>query len=167
MKPALLILTIAAVASSAAVGAETEKAKAYELKNRSVFNADLEGRIPFWPLGFVRPKAGVAVTYAAAPAAKIRLEPGHFSVTSILLGNPPLATINGRSFEEGELLPVIWGTERLRVVVRTIRDGGVTLEYEDQQILVPMRRQEIGQKHQQQQRDAAEFVIKLGPTVTK
>ena len=171
MKPAPLFFTIAAVASvfSASVRAESEKPKGYELKNRSSFHTDEDSRIPFWPIGFVRPKIKPDGTTTAPVAAtsRIQLEPGSFSVTSILLGNPALATINGRSFEEGELLPVIYGTERLRVVVRAVRDGGVTLEYEGQQIVVPMKRPELGQKQAQEKTGPAEFTIKLGPGVQK
>lgn len=171
MKPAPLFLTIAgaALVFSAPARAESEKTKGYELKNRSSFQADEEGRIPFWPIGFVRPKIradGTASVMVAAPP-KIQLDPAQFSVTSILLGNPALATINGRSFEEGELLPVMYGTERLRVVVRTIRDGGVTLEYEGHPVTVPMRRPELGQKPTQEKTGPVEFLIKIGPGVQK
>ena len=166
--PQFLILAGALLAFSATAWAEAEKAKGYELKNRSSFHIEGDARIPFWPIGFQRPKIKSDGTLApVVKASKIQLEPEHFSVTSILLGNPALATINGRSFEEGELLPVIYGTERLRVVVRAIRDGGVTLEYEGQHILVPMRRPELGQKHSQQKAEAVEFLIKIGPSKDK
>ena len=171
MKSAPLLLTIAgaALVFSASARAESEIKKGYELKNRSSFHADGDARIPFWPIGFQRPKIRTDGSSAAPVVAvsKIQLEPGNFSVTSILLGNPALATINGRSFAEGELLPVIYGTERLRVVVRSIRDGGVTLDYENQHVLVPMKRPELGQKHAQQKGDAAEFIIKIGPSAQK
>jgi len=170
MKPAPLLLTIAgaALALSAHLRAESERPKGYELKNRSVFNADSEARIPFWPIGFQRPKIkAVGNSAPVVAASKIQLDPGYFSVTSILLGNPALATVNGRSFEEGELLPVVYGTERLRVVLRAIRDGGVTLDYEGQQVFVPMKRPELGQKHVQQKADAVEFTIKIGPSAQK
>ena len=171
MKTAPLFLTIAgaALVFSAPARAESEKTKGYELKNRSSFHTEADARIPFWPIGFVRPKikADGTTTAPVVVASKIQLEPGQFSVTSILLGNPALATINGHSFEEGELLPVTYGTERLRVVVRAIRDGGVTLEYEGQHILVPMKRPELGQKQSQQKASATEFMIKLGPSKEK
>lgn len=166
MKQAALLFTIAAasVALSSTAQAETEGSKGYQLKNRSTFHVDSDARIPFWPIGFERPKMKADGTVAAPVLAtpKIQLEPGNFSVTSILSGNPALATINGRSFEEGELLPVMYGAERLRVVVRAIRDGGVTLDYEGHQIFVPMKRPELGSKRSEQKVDAAEFTIKIG-----
>jgi hypothetical protein len=164
MNPAPLLLTIAAAAVLSLTARAAETAAGYELKNRSSFKVDADARIPFWPIGFERPKikSDGTVAKSTVVASRIQLEPGHFSVTSILSGNPSLATINGHSFEEGEILPVVAGTERLRVVVRAIRDGGVTLEYEGQQIFVPMKRPELGAKHSQQKHEPVEFSIKIG-----
>lgn len=170
MKPAPLLLTfaVAAAAFSVTARAESEKTQPYELKNRSEFHSESDARIPFWPIGFQRPKLKADGTSTAPVVmSKIQLEPSHFNVTSILLGNPALATINGRSFEEGELLPVVNGTERLRVVVRAVRDGGVTLEHEGQQIFVPMKRPELGQKQSQQKAGAVEFTINIGDPKSK
>ncbi len=164
MKTASHFLILAGAVLGLSMAAQSEeKVPAYELKSRSVFDAQDDARIPFWPIGFQRPKIRQDGTAApvAAPS-KIQLAADDFRVTSILLGNPALATINGHSFEEGEVLPVIFGTERLRVVVRAIRDGGVTLEYADQRVTVPMRRPELGQKHTVQKRDAADFTILIG-----
>ena len=169
MKTTALFCTIAALASSSVAQAGSEPPKAYELKNRSAFNVDSDARIPFWPIGFVRPQMlpGGTVAVPVAATTKIQLEAGHFNVTSILLGNPALATINGRSFEEGELLPVFCGSERLRVVVRAIRDGGVALEYEGQVITVPMKRAELGARHVKQDAVAPAFVIQIGAGARK
>lgn len=163
MKSTPLFLTITAIALSSWAHAGPEKAGRYELKNRSAFHAAEDVRIPFWPIGFQRPaKAGAIVASPALAAPKIQLEPRHFSVTSILLGSPALATINGRSFGEGEVLPVVSGGERLRVVVRRIHDGGVMLDYEGHPILVPMKRPELGGKQMQTQATPSEFVIQIG-----
>lgn len=168
MKLTPLFLTVAAFAIAAGAHAAPDKAKHYDLKNRSTFSGGEDARIPFWPIGFQRPGKGggtVAATVAVAP--KIQLEPRHFNVTSILLGNPALATINGRSFGEGEVLPVIFGSERLRVVVNRIGDGMVTLGYEGQAIQVPMRRPELGGKQAQAQSKQPEFVIQIGSPAAK
>jgi hypothetical protein len=136
----------------------------YELKNRSSFRVDPDARAPFWPIGWQRPKKGSAgqpVEVKAGPDSGIQLQPGFFNVTSILLGHPPLAMINGRSFEEGEVLPVVAGSQRLRVLVRAIRDGGVWLEYERQQVFVPMRRPELGTKQTETKAAPSEFTIKI------
>ena len=58
---------------------------------------------------------------------------------------------------------MIYGTERLRVVVRAIRDGSVWLEYAGQQIMVPIHRPELGLKRAQQTPQASEFTIKIAP----
>ena len=157
-----------ALAITATLHAEAAKGPVarYELKNRSNFRIDADSRAPFWPIGWKKPKvAGAAGTteIIAVEAPRIQLQAGHFSVTSILSGNPPLATINGRSFEEGELLPVMYGTERLRVVVRAIRDGAVWLEHEGHQIMVPINRPEVGPKRAEQKAQAPEFTIKIAP----
>ncbi len=168
MKLTPLFLTVAAFAITAAAQAEPEKVKPYELKNRSSFGATEDARIPFWPIGFQRPgKGGGAVATQVLAPPKIELEPRHFNVTSILLGNPALATINGRSFGEGEVLPVISGTERLHVVVRRIGDGIVTLGYEGREIQVPMRRAELGVKQAQTQSKQPEFIIQIGSPSAK
>ena len=169
MNPTKLLAGVAgcALVFSAPLHAESAPGTgtSYELKSRSKFRIDTGVRDPFWPIGWKKPKAstGGAVETIAVETPKVQLLPGHFTVTSILLGNPPLATINGRSFEEGELLPVVYGTERLRVVVRAIRDGGVWLEYEGQQIAVPIHRAELGPKHAEQKAQAPEFTIKIAP----
>ena len=165
MKPSTFLTAVAGISLIVCAGARAEsdspkeKAAPYELKNRSSFGIDRGARAPFWPIGWVRPKNGEVVKRAEANTG-VQLQPGYFNVTSILLGNPALATINGRAFEEGEVLPVVSGTQRLRVVVRAIRDGGVWLEHETQQIFVPMRRPDVGVK-QAERKAAPEFRITI------
>ena len=151
---------------SAALHAETAPGQSgrYDLKSRSNFRIDADARAPFWPIGWKKPKAASAgAATAVAETSGIKLEAGNFTVSSILLGNPPLATINGRAFEEGELLPVVYGKERLRVVVRAIRDGVVWLEHEGTQIMVPLNRPELGPKRSEQKAQAPEFTIRIAP----
>jgi hypothetical protein len=134
------------------------------LKNRSVFRADADARIPFWPIGWKRPKAKADGTPAVVvEEPTVKLQPQFFNISSILLGNPALVTINGRSFAEGEILPVIYGSQRLRVVVRSIRDGGVWLDHDGQQTFIPMRRPELSARSPQQKAEPVEFAIKIGP----
>src|SRR5437867_2040522 len=129
MKPTKLLTAVAGISLAACAGSHAEsdalkgKAGPYELKNRSSFGIEREARAPFWPIGWVRPKAGEVVQRVETKTggtSQIQLQPGYFHVTSILLGHPALVTINGRSFEEGEVLPVVSGSQRLRVVVRAI-----------------------------------------------
>jgi len=170
MKSAKFMLAAAgaAVVVCSAAHGESGKVKPYELKNRSSFHADADARIPFWPIGWKRPVVKPdGTTEAPLKAHKFELESDNFHVTSVLLGNPALATINGRSFEEGEVLPVVRGTERLRVVLRAIRDGGITLDYEGQQIQVPMKRPEVGVKRVEQKAGSSEFTINIGAPAKK
>jgi hypothetical protein len=168
MNPTKLLIALAGslLSFSACAHAESSpakvKAEPYELKNRSSFSASPETRAPFWPIGWRKPNASGSV--ASTPVAeqpKIQLKASSFNVTSILLGNPALATINGHSFGEGEHLPVRFGSQELRVVIRAIRDGGVWLQYETQQVFVPMRRAEIGTKQVEQKADPAKFTIDI------
>ncbi len=128
---------------------DSAKPEPFTLKNRSSFTLTAETRAPFWPIGWVRTKGGTtpvehghsnaAPVEAAAP--QIQLTAESFNLTSVLLGNPSLVTINGRSFEEGEFIPVISGQQRLKVQVRAIREDGVWLQLDKQDpVLVPMRR---------------------------
>ena len=134
---------------------EPAKPEPYALKNRSSFTLAAETRAPFWPIGWVRPKGGAAPVDPGQPSAapveaaapQIQLTAESFNLTSVLLGNPSLVTINGRSFEEGEFIPVTSGEKRLKVQVRAIREDGAWLQLEKQNpVLVPMRRGELRPK---------------------
>jgi hypothetical protein len=152
MKLAYLIIPTLLGICAVSHGEEGSKPEPYSLKNRSVFNLSKEGRAPFWPIGWMRQKGGDLGTNQnqiaqVVEAPKFQLTGENFSVTSILLGHPSIAVINGRSFEEGQFLPVVAGDERLRVQVRAIREAGVWLQLDKQKpILVPMRRDNIQRK---------------------
>ncbi len=141
----------------------------YELKNRSKFTLNKEARAPFWPIGWVKSKSTdpyqprVTKNGVLAAQKKFEILPQHFSVTSVLVGKPALATINGRSFAEGEVLPVIAGNERLRVVLKAVRDGGVWLEHGATQIYVPIHRVEVDSTRPvEQPTQSSEFAIRIG-----
>ena len=134
-----LVFLLALVTGTLAIAAEGEKVPPMQLKSHSEFHVDLNTRTPFWPIGWVRPSGSKIPTVGKKPAVEFQLEAKHFQLTSVLLGTPPLATINGRAFGEGETLPVMRNGERLKVVLRAIRDGGVTLDYNKQRLFVPIR----------------------------
>jgi hypothetical protein len=75
------------------------------------------------------------------------LEDKHFKVTSILLGNPSLAVINGRAYSEGEFLRAPKGKPgegaTARVRVHRITDGSVILQHQDQTIVASLQRTEL------------------------
>ena len=151
MSSRILRLTLAATlfCGSALHGEEqpTVAVSKYELKNRSSFTPVSEqARAPFWPIGWVKRKKGVVVAEThSAPTAL--LEDKHFKVTSILLGNPSLAVINGRAYSEGEFLrtPKAKAVEAAtaapaRVRVQRITDGSVVLQHQDQTIIASLQR---------------------------
>lgn len=124
----------------------------YKLKNRSSFSAQNSSRTPFWPIGHVkRPKSQQAVAADAGPRPKF--SPEMFSVTSIVLGNPSLAIINGRHYGEGEFLRfgrssrTMAANSAYRIQVTRIADGGITLQSSDgETINVPLRRPELNER---------------------
>ena len=119
----------------------------YVLKHRSTFNKPADtARVPFWPVGWTKLKqTSMAVAVAAEP--KTTLDEKSFRVSSILLGSgaaPSLAVINGRAYGEGEFLRMPKGASaRAHIRVERITDGTVSLAYEDQKIVVPLRRPEL------------------------
>lgn len=158
----------AVTTDATAPAAPAPKLGPYELKNRSQFTLNREARAPFWPIGWTKsmatdPNVPRVTKGVLASKKKFEIQPQHFSVTSVLVGRPALATINGRSFAEGEVLPVIAGNERLRVVLKAVRDGGVWLEHGATQIYVPIRRAEVDTtRSTEQQPQSSEFSIQIG-----
>ncbi|MDB6172324.1 MAG: hypothetical protein JWL59_1635 [Chthoniobacteraceae bacterium] len=139
----LLLLASVTVAHSAPVSAER-----YELKTRSSCSLDPATRPPFWPIGWVKRAVNANQGQAPVVVAKPVLEEKNFVMTSILLGTPSLAVINGRSYSEGEFIrfPKSSGGAGMRVLVRQIHDGVVQLQAADQVISIKLRQQELGLK---------------------
>ncbi len=138
--------------------ARESKAPAYVLKNKSAFAAATgEVRAPFWPIGWVKRQpmqAASAIPVRVVEAPKVILDARNFKVTSILLGNPSLAIINGRTYSEGEFLrtaraaaPAPLGTPPApRTRVFRINDGHIVLQLQEQLINVPLQRPELVQR---------------------
>ncbi|MGB8168437.1 MAG: hypothetical protein WCF18_13150 [Chthoniobacteraceae bacterium] len=131
------------------------KAPDYVLKNKSAFTAVTdEQRAPFWPIGWVkrRPMQIASTPTRVVEAPKVVLDAKSFKLTSILLGEPSLAIINGRTYSEGEYLrapktAAIAGTpapQRTRVF--RINDGHVVLQNGEQLITLPLLRPELVQR---------------------
>ena len=145
------VLSVSAHADPDAEG--PAKVERYQLKNRSYFRTSQTSRTPFWPIGYV--KANQTTEAPAAPAPVTKLSPEMFAVTSILLGNPSLAVINGRAYGEGEYLrparaiaqTAAAGSGANRVRVVRILDGMVTLQSADgQSLVVPLRRAVLNER---------------------
>src|ERR1041384_731552 len=107
----------------------------YALKNKSFFTISPETRAPFWPIGWVK-RAGTPKEIREKPS--VTLDENAFSVTSILMGSPSLAVINGRAYSEGELIRMPKDSSGLRPRVQSINDGTVTLQYADQTLVVAL-----------------------------
>jgi hypothetical protein len=149
------LLILAAVAfAPCALAAEAAKpalpgksVPAFELKNKSSFTPAGGTRNPFLPIGW----KGAAVV--VQPVSKKPLTTADaFRVTSILVGSPSLAVINGRSYEEGQMIRMGKvdskakpGTSQPRVKLYRIGDGVVQIQVEDQLITVPLRRGELNE----------------------
>ena len=128
-----------------AADAPVEKAQAdiakYDLKKKSAFTLASDRRAPFWPIGWVKRGAEKRAEITQAPKAKI--DESAFKVTSILLGNPSFAVVNGRAYSEGELVRMPKGSPPAKVRVQQIGDGGVTLIHEQQTFVVALKRPEL------------------------
>lgn len=148
--------SVAEAASTEPAGAGPSKTAAlppYELKKRSAFATSGEiARAPFWPIGWVKRKAGAPVQSAAEVVEqKVVLDEKSFKVTSILLGSgtsPSLAVINGRAYSEGEFLRMPKGgtTPAVRVRVQRINDGHVILQNAAQTLVTTLQRPELSTK---------------------
>jgi hypothetical protein len=124
------------------------KSAPYQLQHRSSFDLTDNVRPPFWPIGWVKRAKGVAGQAPTAP--KIKVDEKAFVVSSILLGNPSLAVINGRAYTEGEILKMPRGSQAPRIRVHRIWDGGVQLQADEQLISAMLRRPELENKNREE-----------------
>lgn len=110
-----------------------------KIKERSSFRAPTTLRNPFLPLGWkkVSSTAAASAPMAAATPVPELFKPDLFSVTSIATGGVPVAVINGRIYGEGELVPFnSGGPKPVSAQVYAIRDGMVTLRYQNKTVTV-------------------------------
>ena len=133
----------------------------YLLKKRSSFEVPRRTASPFVPIGWAKPQETSEAAVAAAPPARPVLEEKNYNLSSILLGNPALAVINGRSYSEGEFVrtpkppgpapkaasPGEPSSEKTgpppKVRVARILDGLVELRSGSEVLQLPLRRQEF------------------------
>ena len=111
----------------------------FETKNTSTFAVTPGVRNPFVPIGW----KGAAIQQVVS---KKGLAPADaFRVSSILVGSPSLAVINGKSYEEGQMIRMPKPdpkskTPPVRAKLFRIGDGVVQIQVEDQVITVPLKR---------------------------
>ena len=128
----------------------------YQLKAHSVCNIAPGTRPPFWPIGWVH-REGPHQEIQVGP--KFTLDPKNFAVTSILLGQPAIAVINGRAYEEGQFLKIKMAAPALgapaapvpRVRVHRIADGQVWLAFDNQIVSVELKRPELNERKAEQE----------------
>ena len=165
---AKLLLALAACAAPALFAEETAApatpetkpaVQRYELKALSSFKASPEARPPFWPIGWVH-RQGVQKAEPVGP--KYTLDEKNFAITSILMGPPALAVINGRAYEEGQFLkikltaplpgaaPQAAAPAAPRIRVQRITDGQVWLAYDSQIVAIALKRPELNERKAEQ-----------------
>ncbi len=106
-----------------------------ELKQKSHFSAT-DARDPFWPIGWKKP-GPKSPTSDAGPA----LSPNSFSLTSVMMGTGQhFAILNGKIMQEGQQFGLQVGNQIYQVTLRAIEDGQVVLLYQDEELVVPLRR---------------------------
>lgn len=137
--PSLLVL--AALLLRGHAGAQT--AEELLIKERSSFRQSSEVRNPFLPIGWVKPAPQEVVAKSGgAPKvdhSALLFKPERFVVSSISTGAMPLALINGKTYGEGDLIPL---GEQESVQVERIRDGEVQLRFRDKTMNLTIKRSE-------------------------
>ncbi len=110
-----------------------------ELKNKSSFMMDENGRNPFWPLGWRPASKATAATGAEHGAPEIA--PTAFMVSSITVDSSGrFAIVNGKVMSEGQVFGLQLGNQTYQLTVKSIQDGQVILQRRDQEIVVPLHR---------------------------
>lgn len=136
------------LAVTAAEPASAPDPAGFHLKNRSTFTSEETTRPPFWPIGWVKQTGQSTIQSVASAPVEMKFDPDKYSVTSILLGRPSLAVINGKSYGEGEFIRngrSKGAPAMAKVQVRQIADGQVILASGDQTAAIPLRRPQLSE----------------------
>jgi len=150
---ARLLLLLAIVPAFAQAGDAKLPVEPYVLKNRSSFTAlSDEHRAPFWPIGWTK-RRPMSMTSAPVPTMeqpKVVFDARGIKLTSILLGSPSLAIINGRSYSEGDYLrqpkPATAAGAAARIRIYRINDGSVVLQNQNELVTIALQRPELVQR---------------------
>jgi hypothetical protein len=111
---------------------------AYAVRKKSLFTASADAHNPFWPIGWVK----MEEASSSDSAAPVIPHSDDFNVTSILLNEPPLAVINGQEMAEGEIASLPVNGQNVMVQLMAVQDGRVILRWQNQNITVPLHRDE-------------------------
>lgn len=129
--------------------ADAAARKPYVTKNKSVFPGSASDHNPFWPIGWVKTEA-----LASGGDAPVMPHNTDFTVTTIMLNEPPMAVINGKDMAEGETAALTVGSQQVMVQLMSVKDGYVILQWQNQKIVVPLHRNETLSAADTQQSDA-------------
>jgi len=148
------LLILLAMLPAVLLAGDAKPAEPYVLKNRSTFTAvSDEQRAPFWPIGWTKRKSVSITSTVVQPVAepiRAAFDAASVKVTSILLGSPSLAIINGRSYSEGDYLRQPKGAAAAaptaRVRIYRINDGNVIIERNTERVVVALQRPELVQR---------------------
>jgi hypothetical protein len=128
-----------AAGKKAAATVDTQPATpaTYAPKRKSAFTATAQQHNPFWPIGWVKIESERPDTVApVVPHSE------DFIVSTILLNEPPMAVINGKDMAEGEVAALSINGQNVVVQLMAVQDGRVILRWENQNIVVPIHRDE-------------------------
>jgi len=110
----------------------------YVPKQKSTFTAGLNAHNPFWPIGWVKTES----ISTADNGASLTPRPEDFSVTTIMLNEPPMAVINSKDMAEGEVAALNVNGRSVIVQLMAVQDGRVILRWQNQNLVVPIHRDE-------------------------
>lgn len=133
----------AAATAKAGPTVETKPASAadttsYEPRSKSVFTSTENDHNPFWPIGWVKTEA----LPAGDTGAVVNPHVEDFTVSTILLNDPPMAVINGKDMAEGEIAALSVNGQPVVVQLMAVQDGRVILRWQNQNLIVPIHREE-------------------------
>jgi len=98
----------------------------YQLKNKSTFDQTGLSRNPFVPIDYRRPVTVISKSGSAVAPAPL-LTPSMFKVSSIIIGVPNVAVINGRDHAEGDWFELKVGDKSIDVRLISVKDGAITV----------------------------------------
>ena len=118
----------------------TPEVPAIELKNKSAFVSQENGRNPFWPIGW-KPAPKTGTTALSEPVGP-EVSPNAFLVSSIVMDpRARFAIINGKAMTEGQVFGLQMNGSTYQITVKSIEDGRVILvRGRDTEIIAPLRR---------------------------
>ncbi len=111
---------------------------AYSPTHKSVFGAAADAHNPFWPIGWAKTEE-ISMPDAVTPVTP---HASDFTVTSILLNEPPIAVINGQEMAEGEVGAIPVNGQPVMVQLMAVQDGRVIIRWQNQNLIVPLHRDE-------------------------